>query len=813
MQNLISNFVYGFRQIAKNPYTTAFSVLLLSIAIGMVAIVYSALQGVIFQSLYLDDSERIVNLGRTSPEEEASNPSWTFEEYKILESEQKAFESLARVTFDNVILDTEGNKEFVRAGYVGLNFFETFRYQPVLGNFFDPENEDSYNDMQMVISHSVWIDSFDKDSSVVGKSAFVDGVNWTIIGVADPKFDFPFGQDIWMLAPLDSINELTGVGRGVYSFGILREGMTVERAGEDVARIAQLINSSVPDPETEFLGGEVLLFMEIMMGSNTRQFWLMLFAITIFVLLIACANVSNIMMGKAIRRRSEFALRMALGASRSNLVTQLLVESWAIAMLAIFGSLIFEEAYAQIVFLPMLEELSLPDWMSVEASLGTVIFASIVSVASMSLSSLVPALRATNSDIQIVLKEGTRTGSSGKIGKFIGGLIVLQVSLAVIVLTGVGIMLSSTLYEKKQFVFYETDNVVFGRISLDARNFPTPEERHAGLEAFIRQMESHPAFDALAISNEHYSRWSQRPVAVEGIEYPTKDDRPTWMARIASAGYFEKMGIEVLEGREFTEEDRHGSPLVVMITEGAAERNWPGESPIGKRITVDHDPSSAFQSPDNVETLTVVGVIPDLWRLDVYTNETRDGYVRPLGQETWSNVCLYAHGKGNYLSLEQTIRDIGNRLQDGFSVTELSPLLDVIDDQYSYQDMVLKLVLSLGTAGLIMVGGGLYGVIAYATTQRRQEMAIRTALGASPAQNIWLSFFAGLKRVLIGIGLGLIGGFGLHSVLKDLIRPYQPDMLGLLILLIGMIVLASMAIVIPSWRSSKVEPMKTLRTD
>ncbi|MCH6256644.1 ABC transporter permease [Puniceicoccaceae bacterium K14] len=780
----------------------------------MVSIIYSGLQGVIFQSVPLKDAERIVQVLQTNSNGQNRQSIWTKEDYKVLVDKQSSLEYLTYIIPDNAVVGRDGDNELVRTTFVNADFFKIFKTGPFLGRFFEPADMELENNQLVVISYSVWQEVFKSDNEIVGKTVLVDGLGWTVLGVTGSKFDFPYRQDLWLLSDLNSVEDLLGRSGGAgFAMGLLNEKVSLEVASQEIGNIVKQIASAQPEAESNYIGGEAIQFVDGLVDDGTKRFWLMLFSITILVLLIACSNVSSIMVGKSIRRQSEFALRMSLGASRWDVVMQLVAESLAIAILAIFGSLIFAETYKEIVLLPMVDDLGLPDWVGIDLNLGSVAFISAVAIVSVILSSIAPAFRSTKTDLQTVLKEGTRTGSSSRVGKFVGILIVFQVALAVVVLTAVSLLLTSTQYEKEQFDFYETDNVVYGRISLDDKYFPTPADRLVILDNLIQEVENDPAMSGIAISNEHYNRWGGRRIALEGQEYPTENDRPVWLSRVVSAGYFETMGIELIEGREFGPEDRHGAPLVALVSKETAERNWPGESATGKRFTMDYNRSSMHRTPENKETLTIVGVIPDVWKLDVYANEVYDGYVRPVGQETWSNLCLYGHGSGSYLSLEQSFRNIGKRMHPGFAITGVTPLDEVEERRYSMQNMVLKLILSIGSAAVLMVGGGLYGIISYATNLRKQEMAIRSALGASVEQNIALSFFSGFRRVLFGCFGGALGGVGLHFFLKNLIRPYHPELLNLLLLIMVLFALTSFAILIPAWRSRKIEPMEVLRTE
>lgn len=811
MENLLRNFVNGFRLVAKNPGSTALSSLLLSIAIGMVAVVFGVLVGVIYRGLPFEDSQRIVSVERFRVDDGTSDSRWLFDDFKVLASDARCFEELSAVFMDPVIITSGERKERFFSAYVEPNFFNILRAQPQLGRFFNLNDCDVGTELTAVISDSAWESFFNRTPNVIGERILVDGVGRTIIGVADALTDFPFGQQIWMPVTVDGIRDYTGRGSGVLAIGRLKEAFDLKQANQDISRITQQLGTDRPETNSLYSGGNVFSFVDNFVGSSGRRFWHILFGITLLVLLMACANVSNIMMGKTLRRQNELAIRSALGASRATLVSQLLTESLAVALLSTVGSLLFAEVYSRVVLSPLVVQMNLPAWMEMNLNISCFAFVAFVSIGAVMFAGLIPALRSTKSDLQSVLREGTRTGSSGTVGRFSKILIGFQISLAVVVLTGVGLTLSSLLFEKAQFGFYDVDDVVFGRLSLDANSFPNTAERFPIFETFRREVENHPAFSGLAISNEHSLRFRRVPVMVDGVDYPTDADRPNWLVRIASPGYFKTLGMKVLEGREFTPEDIHGTPLVAMVMKKTADRIWPGESPIGKRIIIDRTGGASDSSLEK-DTLTIVGVFPDVWNSTVYDFDP-DGFARPLGQETWGDICFYAKGTGNFALLEKILREIGNKVHRDLAVTQFSPLTEVMEQRYIFDRMVLELMISFGMGALVMVAGGLYGVLSFAVGQRKQEFAIRTALGASSERIVWMTFLSGVINVLWGLGFGVLGAIGMHKGIQGLMRPYHPDLAYLGSLFFGLLLIAIVAIIIPAWRTTRIQPMQVLRSE
>ena len=817
LENLAQDIRYGARQLRKNPGFTAVAVLTLALGIGANTAIFSVINGVLLKPLAYQEPERLVTIlhnGR-SPVAPADFLDWR--------AQGQSFETMAAAEAWGGTLTGDDRSEAVFGIRFGEGMFDLLGVQPLVGRTFQADDFKPGNHRVLVLGYPLWKRRFGGDPNIVGRSITLSGESHTIIGVMPPQFRFtPFwATKAELAAPLDfSTRALQRGGNSLRIFARLKAGVALTQAQAEMNAICKRLELAFPATNT---GRTVQVdpLLEKVVG-NIRPALRVLVGAVIFVLLIACANVANLVLVRAAARQKEMAIRAALGASRWRTLRQLLTESVVLA--AVAGALGLLLGYLSVEWI---KELLAGDSSSfrvrmprvAEITMDSTTFLFTLGVALMTglVFGLAPALQTARSDQQEALKEGGRGATAGRTShRLRGALVVAEIALAVITLIGAGLMLRSFTRLAAVDPGFNARHVLSMVVSLHGQPELVGEKR----EAFYRQLfdkidalpgvTSASAINHLPLAGDSWNRG----LSIEGRPIPKPGEGIAPVYRVCHPGYFQTLGISIVRGRDFTELDKSDSPGAIVINEKLARTLWPGEDPVGKRVTLD-DPRNTSK------WLTIVGVVKNVKQMS-WTSEADDELYIPFSQSPYltDTAGHYSMMTLVILTAADPINLVGAVQSAVWSVNQSSPVSSVTTLEQVVANAVwqprFNLILIGLFAGLALLLGtvGIYGVMAFAVAQRTHEVGIRMALGAQTQDVLMLIVGHGMKLASIGLVIGVGGAFALTRVMTTLlyeIKPTDPaTFTGVTILLT---LVALVACWLPARRATKVDPMVALRTE
>jgi putative ABC transport system permease protein len=795
---------YGMRSLLKKPGFTLTAVIALALGIGANTAIFSVINGVLLRSLSYANPDRIVMLWERSVTESRRQTQNVISPANFLDWQKQSasFEQMAAVADQRVNLTGgTGEPEEIKAQFVSQPFFATLGVQPLVGRSFLPEEDTVGNDLVIVLSHELWQTRFASDPQVVGKQATISGRQRTIVGVTPPGFHFLDNQvRAWMPLALDpAIDYREKTGRYLRAVARLKPAVTVQQAQGELTGIAKQLEQAFPKKNTGW-GVNVVPMHEQVVGE-IRPILIVLLAAVAFVLLIACANVANLLLSRAAARQKELALRAALGATRLRLIRQMLTESVLLALMGgVLGVLL---AYWGIQVLIAFGPDNIPRLNEITIDPRVLGFTFGISLLTGVLFGLIPALQASRPDLNDALKEGSRGSTGGRSRTFRNIFIVAEVSLALVLLVGAGLMIRSFMRLQSVETGFNPENVLTMRAQLPRKKYAEPHQ----IVDFFKQAQDRiaalPGVQSVgAISYLPLTGLASRDsFQVVGQPPALPGQEPGVEVRVITPGYFQAMGIPLLKGRLLNDRDLKES-RVLLINETMAKKYFAGVDPVGKQMEVFWDGSG----PDEI-----VGVVGDI----------REG---ALNKEP-EPAIYWSHWRVPYSGMAFVVRTSGDASRFGTAVQKEIRALDPeqpVADVRTMQQVIAKsiarprfntLLLSIfAGVALILASVGLYGVMNYSATQRTHEVGIRMALGATRADIMRLVVGNGMLLTLIGIGIGVAVSLLLTRVMASLL--FGVTATDVPTFLSVSLVLAAVALVanyIPARRATRVDPVIALR--
>jgi predicted permease len=809
LEELWQDLRYGLRTLLKNRGFTVVAMLTLALGIGANTAIFSVVNSVLLRSLPYRDPERIVRIwnadGRLTTQAPISEPE--FNEYR---SQSQSFEHVAAyVVFPNTLTSIK-EPERVLTAATSSGFFPALGVQMELGRPYSSEEDQRGRNGVVVLSHRLWQRHFSADPNLIGKAVTLGGQSRAVIGITPPGFGFPGDiVDAWTPAAINPASTNTGA-HYLNVIARLRPGGALDQAKAELKAAVDRIKQRFPEyykGAEGFTAGVVPLREEIV--GDIRPALLVLFGSVGFILLIACANVANLLLARAAARQKEIAVRTALGASRGRIVRQLLTESLLLSILG--GTLGLLLASWSIRFLvaekplaiPRINEIAIDGW-----ALG---FTALVTLLTGVIFGLAPALHASKPGLNESLKEGGRGGAEG-VGqsRTRGLLVVSQVTLSVVLLVGAGLMIKSFWRLSQVNLGYNPENVLTLRLSLPGR---TPHQQAIAFhQQLLQRAGASPGAQAVAIVNQLPLDAPRANVSFEVQGHPSEfsnDKDPVADFNTISADYFLTMGIPLLQGRSFTDRDNAQSPTVVIVNQSLARGLWPGEDPIGKRIRL----------TDKTPWMEIVGVAPDLKNQALNAEARQEMYV-PYVQANFGpnqNFTPYAVGLVvratlDPASLSGAIRGEVRALDKSLAVYDVKPMGRIVADSISRPHFTTLLLAGFAGIALILVTVGVYGVISYSVARRTREIGVRKALGAQNRDVMTLFVGRGLAHALIGVTIGLVMAFALTRVMTELLYEVSAtDATTFIAVPLLITTVALLACYVPVRRAVKIDPMKALR--
>lgn len=798
---------FALRGIRNNPVMTTTAVLTLALAIGGNTTMFTLIRAVLLNPLQYPDPGQLVMLtGGATPTRFA----------EMRANAHSFIELGAFVGPENITLSGGAEPEVLKGVRVSADFLNVPSVQPIIGRSFRTTEDSAGGSPVAMISTELWERHFQSDPHVAGKTATLGSVAYTIIGVLPPHFPFPLrGLDVWMTAPSEEplmAADSRALSPYLTVFGRLKPRLSVEQADAEMKVLRHqyaLAHPAMLDAKPKPV--EVTLMKNELVASVRTMLW-MLFGAVSFVLLIACANVAGLLMVRASSRAREFALRSALGAGRSRLIQQLLVES--VLLFLTSGGLGLLLAVWSLQTIPKLAVFDLPRGDEVRTDWIALGFTAALSVATGMVFGLAPSLGASRPDLMATLRASgaaVHRGAQRRILKFLeirSVLVIGQIGFSVVLLIGAALMVETIAYLSAVNVGFNPSHLLTMRVTLPPSRYDTDRKKDAFYDSFIQTVKALPGVrnsTAAAI----LPMMGQPGTPVQNATQPLLklNQRPIEAMLLVTPGYFSTLGIPMKRGRDFNEQDREQSQRVTIIDENAARQFWPsyprGVDPVGQRL---------FIGGINLKPVEIVGVVGDV-RQSLEGNAWPGTVYLPFSQGTPQSSMFAIRTVGDPLLFARAVREQLRLLDPDEPIADVRTMDALVEAKLGQRRLLMMLLGTFAAVALLLALVGMYGVISYSIVQRTQEVGIRRALGAQQRDVLWLVLREGLGLTLTGIGVGIGAAFVLTRLVRTLlfgVSPTDPATflgIALLFLLVGLA-----ASYIPAHRASKIDPMEALRT-
>jgi putative ABC transport system permease protein len=805
MESVYRDIRYAFQSLGREPGFTAAVVITLALGIGANTAIFSALHAVVLKPLPFDDPDRLVMVWDSVMEESRQDYRVTLPNFEDWREQNTVFEMIAAFRGSGFTLMGVDEPELISGASVSADFFRLVGVEAALGRTFLPEEDRAGGPEVAVLSDGLWRRKFGADPELIGRTVNLDGTAYTVVGVLPPNFDFPVeisGAQVW--TPVSLVMPFA-VKRGVHTFltvARLKPGITRKQAQAEMDTIARRLEEQYPETNEEL--GAYVMFLHDHLVGQARPILLMLLGAVALVLLIACANVANMLLARFESRRREFAVRGALGAGRLRLIRQLLTESLLLGLLGgAFGVLLAAwgiEALAAMIpaDMPRSDEIGLNGFV--------LFFAFALALCASLLFGLLPALHAAPSNLPASLKGGGRDGSGGGRRRLRGAIVVSEIALALVLLIGAGLLFRSLHRLMSVDPGFNPENVLtFGVWLPDSQDFNADRRAQVYAQVLERvgtlpSVLSAGAITTLPLTTSNLSLGFQ----IQGR--PSQDPSEGYVARYGSVStdYFQTIGMSLVRGRWFTEHDTRGRPGVMIINEAMARRFWPAEDPFGQRVKIkprdDSDP----------EDFEIVGIVSDI-RESILDEPVPYMYV-PMRQQTWHLMAFALRTAGDPASLIGAVRREVAAVTRKAAPSRVGSLEQHLDEAWATRRFTTILLSLYSAVALILAALGIYGVLSYSVAQRTHEIGVRMAVGAQRRDILAFVLKRGLALTAGGVAIGLIaaaaGSHVLTSLLFETSAVDPATFAGVSLLLVAV---ATIACNIPARRATRVDPMVALR--
>jgi len=795
---------FSLRMLRKHPALTAIVVLTLALGIGLTGSMYGIVHGAL-RDLPFKDADRLYHLETNNLSKGIESMEVTLHDFLDWREQQTTFEGLAAFYGGTVNLAGDGGRpERYSGAYMTTNAFDLLRVAPLLGRTFRPGEDAPGAPPVAVIGHGLWQSRLGGDSGVIGRELRLNGRLVPVVGVMPEGFEFPIQHQVWLPLDLDPAEIERGEGPTLEVYGRLRDGVSADHAALEMATIAERLATAYPEV-SEGVGSVIKPYTHEYVGREPRTLLKVMLGAVFGVLLIACVNVANLLLARGVERSREVAVRSALGATRRRVVAQLLTETLVLTTagavlglgLAAAGIKMFSDAIAPT---------DPPFWIDVRLDPAVLAFVAGLTVVVSLVSGLVPALRATGGRVGEVLADESRGSSGLKVSRLSRGLVIAEVAVSCGLLVGAGLMVKSLVNLRTVDYPFSTD-LFTARVGLFESDYPEEADRLRFYEDLERRLAelSGVRSAALTTTMPGLESWRVR-LGLEGESYERDQDRPLARMQVVSAGYFDTLGVQPVEGRLLTGEDRDGGPPAVVVNRSFAASHFPGVSPLGRRLRLG-DAGDADEEPWR----TVVGVVPDL-KMSGPEDEEPQGLYVPRTQYDVRFMSIVLATAGPPLGVTEAVREAVTSIDADLPIYYVQTLEQAILRANWFYGVFGTIFMVFGVVALALAAVGLYGVMAFAVHRRTHEMGIRMALGARAADVLRLILRQGAWQVAIGltagVGLAALLARGLEVLLFD-VEPWDLSVfVGIAALLAAT---GALACLVPARRAARVDPSTALR--
>jgi predicted permease len=801
---------YGVRMLVKDKWFTVVAATALGLGIGVNTTVFSLVNAVLIRGLPFPRSEEIVYLAtrdETRGQDDSSQASWR--EFEDWRAKSRSFSPLAAFRTQQInISDPDHPAERASGAAVTANAFGLLGQAPILGRDFASGEDAAGAAPVVIIGHSLWKNRYGSDPAVIGRPLKINETTHVIIGVMPPGMRFPTNADLWR--PLTPPAGDARQNRNINAFGRLAGGVTWSQAATEMAAISRELQTAYADTNKNIVC-RMMTFNERFNGGPIRLVFLALLGAVGFVLLIACANVANLLLARSAYRAREMAVRTALGAGRIRIIRQLLIES---VMLASIGGLVglaltfvgvrlFDAAVANV---------GKPYWIEFTVDISVLGYFAAICIATGIVFGLAPALQVSKTNLNDLMKEGGRGQSGGARARWLtSGLVVAELTLTLALLTGAGLMARSFIKLYSLDLGFESNHLLTLRTQLVESKYPKPEQRQIFFDALQARVRALPGVTNAALASSlPLSGAGDFKFEIEGRPADTGSGERRLSVMETGPGYFHTLGVKLPRGLDFTPADGGPGSDVIVINQPLANEYFANEDPLGRRLRVIEGPKE--DQPGR--WMTVVGVSPTIRQGDVQALEPAAVVYRPMRMTMPLGTGMIVRTAGEPASMVNAVREAARTLDPDQPLFAVQPLNEgIAESRWPYRVFGTLFVI-FAIIALVLSSVGIYAITSYSVSQRTQELGLRLALGAQAPQISWLILKTGLVQLGLGLTLGLAAAFGVSQVLKSLVAQIPAaDPVTFIAITLLLTVVMLVACLIPARRATRMDPLAALRVD
>ena len=814
MDGVLKDIRFAVRSLVKQPGSALLSVLILGLGIGLSTFMFSLIYGVLVRGLDVPESDRIAVVARidTRDLDQGGNPL-PAHDFLDFRERTRSFEGLAAYYGGSVTLSDDVAAGRHNGAWTTANTFDVLRVLPILGRTFAAGEDAPGLEPTVVLGYDVWRDRYASDPGALGQSVRVNGRVGTIIGVMPEGFRWPSNHDLWIAMTDDPLSRPRGEWRPWSVMGRLADGVSWERAELDVADVAAQLEREHPELN-EGMSADLLTVSEQQNGDEIALVFTAMMVAVLCVLLVACANVANLLLARAATRTRVAGVRAALGAGRLRVAFPFFAEALVLACagalvgtaLAYWAIDLFDQATAPAFT-------GRPYFVKFVVDVPVLLYVVGITAFTALAAGIAPAIQVTRGDLNSILKDEARGSSSFQLGRLSRGLVMVEVALSVALLIGAGLMAKSISQLGRVDLPFEPEAYLSGRIGLLGTDYPERADRQRFWQETERLTASLPGVAAVAISGAVPGAGTgfEQPIRLEGQTYQELSDRPSTHGEIVSTGYFDLLGVALLEGEGFSEAHTRESERVAIVNRSFAQRFFPDGSAIGRRFRTGE--------ADSIPWMRVIGIVPDLqmqgFQPTGSPGSIPDGFYMPLAQSDPTFMAVVARPRsGPAVALAPALRDAVGTIDPDVPLFEMRTVDESLRRASWFYMVFGSVFIAFGLAALFMATAGLYGVLSFSVSRRTQEMGIRMALGAEGRQVIRLILRQGVMQLAVGLGIGLVMAAGLSSVVGFLmyrVNPRDPAVFGGVLALV--VTVGLVAALVPALRATRVDPIVALRSD